>query len=176
MEEYKIISDSNNIILKKKENKFKLQFATKVKKNCNIIEIIKENKLYELLYLLNKDIVEEYKCKKISDKEDEIVFIMNKLDEDDDGTEKNYISINNSIIVEKNKAYIIGKKNNYISKKEDYKKFDVDNFNLKFHLKDEILELEMSFYYVGNKIPKFIEDLMGRFFKKILHRLKLYLE
>ena len=181
MDQYKIISDSNNIILKKKNNKYKLNFTTTINKSCNIIEIIKEHELYELLFLLNKDLIKSYKINNCSDNSEEIVFIINKLNDDDDDDSddlynKLYISISNIIKINKNNVQIKGTKNNFLLNDSTYTKFPIDNLNINLILSNDKIELELSFLYIGEKLPIYIEDLIGFFFKKVLLRFKLYFE
>ena len=183
MDNYKIISNTDNIILKKNNNnKYKLNFITTVNKSCNIINIIEQNKLYELLYLLNKDLIKSQQTTNCSNNSEDILIILNKLNEnnddaDDDQYNKLYITSTNNIKIHKNTVEIKGKKNNFMLNDNTYKKFEIDNLNINLNLlNDGKIEVELSFKYIGEQLPLYIENIIGFFFKKILCRLKLYFE
>ena len=68
MSTYKILTDKDDIILKKKDNKFKLETKKKVKLPCNIIELTENLEIYNLFKLLNEKLIN--KCKIIKNNSD----------------------------------------------------------------------------------------------------------
>ena len=64
--EYKIISTKNDIMMKKKDTKYKIEFDTTINTYDKLLEIIKQQKFYELIYLLNTDIIEKFESNNIT--------------------------------------------------------------------------------------------------------------
>lgn len=190
MNNYKIISDKDNIILKKNDNKFKLNSKSKVKKKCNIIELAENYEIYNLFKLLNEKLIHKLKIikKDNSDKKNEadiIIFFNNimKNDEDsedsedsnDDDNKNYYISFTNIINKKcENSITLFGNKNHISIDKENYKKMDIDNILLNITLVNDELEINLSFEYVGEKILIIMENTLGLVFRKIIKNLILY--
>jgi hypothetical protein len=61
MTEYKIITETDGFVLKKKDNCFKLEASKKVSFPCDVIEIIERFEIYNLLKLLNENIITKTK-------------------------------------------------------------------------------------------------------------------
>jgi hypothetical protein len=184
MNNYKIISDKDNIILKKNDNKFKLDSKSKVKKKCNIIELAENYEIYNLFKLLNEKLIHKLKIikKDNSEKKNEvdiIIFFNNimKNDEDsDDEDNKNYYISFTNIINKKseNSITLLGNKNHISIDKDNYKKMDIDNISLNIDLVNDELEINLSFEYVGEKILIIMENTLGLVFRKIIKNLILY--
>lgn len=182
MNNYKIISNKDNIILKKNDNKFKLESKSKVKKKCNIIELAENFEIYNLFKLLNEKLIHKLKIikKDNSDKKNEadiIIFFNNIMkDNDDSDDDKNYYISFTNIINKKsdNLITLIGNKNHISVDKENYKKMDIDNILLNIDLVNDELEIKLSFDYVGEKILIIMENTLGLVFRKIIKNLILY--
>ena len=181
MDKYKIISNIDNIELKKKNNKYKLNFITTINKSCNIIEIIEKNKIYELLFLLNKDLIKSQNITNCSNNNQDVLIVLSNLSDNDDDEDNQYnnfyISISNNTIITKNNVEIKGNKNNFVLNDKIYKKFEIDNLNINLNfINTDKIEVELSFKYIGETLPIYAEDIMGHFFLKVLRRFKKYFE
>ena len=181
MDKYKIISNIDNIELKKNNNKYKLNFITTVDKSCNIIDIIKQHKLYELLFLLNKDLIKSQNTTNCSDNNEDVLMVLSNFsdnsDDEDDQYNNFYISITNNIKISKNNIEIKGNKNNFVLNDKTYQKFEIDNLNINLNfINDDKIEVYLSFKYIGVKLPIYVEEIIGHFFSKILRRFKKYFE
>lgn len=188
MSEYKIITQAEEIVLKKKGNKFKLEASKKIKLPCNIIDNVENLEIYNQLKLLNENLIN--KCKIIQDEKnnetDIIIFLNdiianpdNETDSDSDEQDKQkkyYISFTNDINrISLNEIKVEGKKNSIKINLEDYKKLEIDNIfiNFKITSKSE-LQIIFKFNYIGEKIPIFVENTVGLVFRKIIKNLLKY--
>lgn len=189
MSSYKILTDKDDIILKKKDNKFKLETKKKVKIPCDIIKLAENFELYNLFKLLNEKLIS--KCKIINNssntnadsntfKSADILLCLNNIlkNEDDDSDESDenfYLTFTNSILKQDDKSILIGGKKNHISlDKEGWKKIEIDDISLQINLVGNELEINLSFKYIGEKMPIYAENTIGLIFRKIVKNLVLY--
>lgn len=178
--DYKIISKTDGIVMKKKNSKYKLEFETEIKSYDKFIEIIKRNKFYDLLYMLNKDIIESQKSEIISDTELNSLFLISIVESDEyDEFDKYYIKFNSHIeILESKSSFSASFKGKTIDYSHpDYVPIEIDDLKTKILIdkKKSSLEVILSFKFVEKKIPSHIEKSISLFFNKVLHRLKKYL-
>lgn len=180
MSTYKILTDKDDIILKKKDNKFKLETKKKIKLPCNIIELAESLEIYNLFKLLNEKIIN--KCKIIKNNSDsDIILCLNNIMEDEEdendneSDEKFYLSFTNTINKkDADSIVLIGKKNHISLDKEGWKKIEIDDIIIIINLSDSELEIKLSFEYIGEKMPIYAENTLGLVFRKIIKNLILY--
>lgn len=185
MSGYKIITEKEDIILKKKDNKFKLETNKKIKIPCNIIELVDKYEIFNLFKLLNEKIIT--KCKLIKNDLDnqtnstDIIlylnnFMKNEEDSDDNELDENfYLSFTSSIIKKTSKSIVLhGKKNHLNLEKEGYKKIQIDNILLSVDLENDNIEIKLNFEYIGEKLPMYAENTLGLVFRKMIKNLILY--
>ena len=170
---YKIISESEGMMLAKKDNKFKLEINSKVEKSCNILKMIDNNTFFDLLTKINPDILKETRIELDENDKTNIYLILNELDEDED--EKLYISFTSKIKhIDTNDIIIIGKKNELRIDDPNYKKIEIDNLLINVKLVDNMLSIKLKILYTGKQLPIFSENMIGHMFKKIFKRLLQY--
>jgi hypothetical protein len=189
MSEYKIITEADGIVLKKKDNKFKLEASKRIKVPCNIIESVENLEIYNLFKLLNENLIN--KCKIMQDdknNETDILIFLNDISSDsnansdsdsdnpDNKPKKYYVSFTNLVTRNgSNEIKIEGKKNSVKVNLDDYKKLEIDDIliNFKITSKSELLIL-FKFNYIGEKIPIYMENTIGLVFRKIMKNLLKY--
>ena len=184
MSTYKILTDKDDIILKKKDNKFKLETKKKVKLSCNIIELVESLEIYNLFKLINDKLISKCKIIKKNSTEntntDIILCLCNIMkDEEDnndyDSDENFYLSFTNTVSKkDANTITLTGKKNNIKIDKEGWKKIEIDDILIHINLSDGELEIKLSFEYIGEKMPMYAENTIGLVFRKIIKNLVLY--
>jgi len=183
MSTYKILTDKDDIILKKKDNKFKLETKKKVKPQCNIIKLAEDFEIYNLFKLLNEKLISKFKIIKnnsdsnLNKTADILLCLKNILkdDESDDSDENFYISFTNSVLKKNDNSIILtGKKNHISLDKEGWKKIDIDDITLTINLIEDELEINLNFEYIGEKLPIYAENTIGLIFRKIIKNLVLY--
>ena len=183
MSTYKILTDKDEIILKKKDNKFKLETKKKIKLPCDIIELAENSEIFNLFKLLNDKLISKCKIIKNNQNSDIILFLNNLMKSDDsdetdesDESDKNfYLSFTSEIVnKEKNSISLEGKKNHKSIDKEGWKKIEIDNIKFLINLIDDELEIKLSFEYIGEKMPIYAENTLGLIFRKIIKNLTLY--
>ena len=177
MNSYKIITDKDDIILKKKDNKFKLETKKKVKLPCDIINLVENLEIYNLFKLLNDKLINKYKIIKNNLDTDILLCFNNIINEDDDDNSDDnfYITFRNTITKNDiNSILITGKKNHISLDKEGWKKIAIDNILISINLIKDELEIKLNFEYIGDKIPIYAENTLGLIFRKIIKNLILY--
>ena len=200
---YKTIIDKDDIILMKKENKFKLEVTKKVNLPCDIINLTENLEIYHLLKLLNDKLITKCKIIKNTNEPDEFNinpsanvnpnpnpnansdillcfnnFFKNKDDSDSDSEsiDKNfYITYTNYITkIGNNNIKINGKKNFIRIDKDDYKKIEIDDILLHLELNGSELNIKLKFNYIGDKMPIYAENTIGLIFWKMIKNLSAY--
>lgn len=188
MSDYKIITDADGIILKKKNNKFKLEAVKKIKIPCNIIELVENLEIYNLLKLLNENLIHKYKIIKNNDNNDIILFLSDisnnetnsdsnseSESESNEKSKKYYISFADKITkISSNEIMINGLKNDIKVNLDDYRKMEIDNILIYFKIVNSELQILLKFNYIGEKIPIYMENLIGLIFRKIFKNLIKY--
>lgn len=178
--DYKLVSKNDDIVMKKKDNKYKLEFESKIKTYDKLMEIIKKQKFYELLYLLNKDIIESYEGTLKSDKNFDTLLTFSIIEDDEyDEFDKYYIRMNNNMEIEEHSKKIIVtiKGTGMEYKTKDYVKINVDDLKTKISIDKEKMEIDikLTFKFADKKMPTHIEKSVSLFFNKVIHRFKKYI-
>ena len=185
MSNYKIILDKDDIVLKKSDNKFKLEAKKEIKIPCDIISLTESLEIYKLFKLLNDKLITKYKIiKNTSDSNsnsDVLLCLKNFLkneedsDDDDDNNENLYITYTNFIKkTNNNNITLEGKKNNIKIDKTGWKKIEIDDIILNIEIIDSELVLKLKFTFIGDKMPIYAENTTGLIFRKIIKNLLAY--
>jgi hypothetical protein len=175
MSSYKILTNKDDVVLKKKDNKFKLETKKKVKLPCNIINLAENFEIFNLFKLLNEKLISKCKIMNINsstnlDKTADILICLNNI------LKKNYyLSFTNYILKQDDKSILLhGKKNHISLDKDEWKKIDINDITLQINLSGDELEINLSFEYIGDKMPTYAENTIGMIFRKIIKNLVLY--
>jgi hypothetical protein len=171
MSHYKIISESKDIMLLKKNNRFKLQINAKVKVPCDILEIIENNSFFNMLAKISGDMINKCMIEQTeNDNKTNIYLVLKELDEDED--EKLYISFTNKIKrIAHNNIIIIGKKNNLTVNQPHCKKIEIDELLINVILDGDKLHIKLKVLYVGEQLPVFSDNIIGYVFKKLFTKM-----
>ncbi len=177
----KIICSKDNIVLKRNEDfdTFSMSFHLK-NNNVNLKKIL-NIKLYTLLYELNKDVIEKVEILSESETNSMILLVFKQFGADF-GISKKYMCLYTEMETTENKIIMRSKtadidKNNLsgISKCEE---LSCPYINLFVTLKSDT---EASIEYVFNmqmeeELPIYMENMIGILMKKILLRVKEFIE
>ena len=177
---YNIICDKQNIILKKnKENKNFLLDLTLVNNNIDIKKII-SFKIYELMSELNKDIIEKILIEdtEMEDKKN-ILFVFKHICQEF-GIPKKYMYLETEIISDINDKNfkIIGRTIKYGGMIENSEQVNSDISLLNITLEEDNkmnLTYEFNIEFDEN-IPIYMENMFGLLMKKIFYNLKIFIE
>ena len=173
-----ILSNENDIIITFDNDDYTISFTGKYNDNANIRNIIKQNKLYELLYSLNKDIIEKYEMTSHNDVNnvDYILnfgtnmnnFFNNKL------TLKYKLNLfNKTYIINNDKFEIIGSSIN-TNTNITLSELNVKNLFICIEIiNNNIIKLNLSYNFIDSKLQK---NALVSVLSKIFLRLKNYLE
>ena len=177
---YNIICDKQNIILKKnKENKNFLLELTLVNNNIDIKKII-SFKIYELMAELNKDTIEKIVIKDTELKyKKKILFVFKHICQEF-GIPKKYMYLETEIISDVNRENfkIIGKSIKYDDVIENSEQVNSDISLLNITLEEDNkmnLTYEFNIEFDEN-IPIYMENMFGLLMKKIFYNLKIFIE
>ena len=178
MDNYNIICDKENIILKKnKENKnFILELS--VTNNNIIIKNIITFKIYELMAELNKDIIEKIEIIDTDlENKKKILFIFKHICQEL-GISKKFMFLETEIIINNNNYKIVGTSINYNKEIENSEQVSSDISLLDINLEGEHkmnLTYEFNIEFDDN-IPIYMENMFGLLMKKIFYNLKTFIE
>jgi len=184
MSSYKTIINKDNILLEKKDNKFKLEASIKVKLPCNIINLTENLEIFNLIKLLNNKIIT--KCKIITNSnniDSDIILCFNdnlqNVNSDSSDDLNNLIKIyyiTFSINIKKNNdnnIILLGKKNNITINKCNYKKIEIDNILFNIELVNSELNIKLKFIN-NTKVPIYAENAIGFMFFNFIKKLLVY--
>lgn len=183
MSNYKVILDKDDIVLKKKDNTFKLEAKKGIKLPCKIVEMVENMEIYNLFKLLNEKLVSKCKIMKDNTHPDVLLclknFISNEDDNEDDNEEEQddnyYLTFTNNIKKESNTKIVVeGKKNSITIDKDGWKKIEIDDVLMSFELEGTELSIKLKFTYIGEKMPLYAENTVGLVFRKIVKNLLAY--
>ena len=177
---YNIICDKQNIILKKnKENKNFLLELTLVNNNIDIKKII-NFKIYELMSELNKDIIEKILIEDTEmENKKKILFIFKHICQEF-GIPKKYMFLETEIRSDLNSENfkIIGTSIKYDGVIENSEQVNSDISLLNITLEEDNkmnLTYEFNIEFDEN-IPIYMENMFGLLMKKIFYNLKIFIE
>lgn len=179
--EYKIISNSDDILIKKKEDKYKLEFVSDIKNIDSFVKIISTQKFFELMYLLNKDLIDTFKFDAPNSTDSELLYTLSIIEDDEyDEFDKYFIKTTNKMEIKEDdpskfSCKIKGKSDSDF-KYKDYKKITLEDMNVIIQIdkKKSKCELGLSFKFKDKQIVH-VENMLSMLFKKVLYRLKKYL-
>ena len=174
----KIICSKYDILLTKNdendENMYNIKF--KIKNNFNIDKIINE-KLYNLIGLLNKDIIEKVEIvDKISENELNILYIFNRFGEEV-GISKKHLFMKCFIKKDTNKIEFIGSSIPY-NNSIDTDAIIYENGCLTITgFQTTELSIDYSFKItIDEDLPLYMTNLIGLLIKKLLYNFKVFID
>ena len=172
MNSYKKLCIKDNILLElcKSQRLYRLKFDIDMNEKDYMLlifeNVVKKN-IYNLLHTLNTDLIDEIKIINTTDQQDDILFTY-LIDLIEDKIEYKNIYFTNKTIIENNyKIKLIGTTTSSSN--------EIDNIKIIFTYTNNKLEVELSFNNTGKLKNDFFENINAFFFKKVLRRLKIYL-
>jgi hypothetical protein len=176
-EDWVFVISEKDISLFQNENNYKILFNVKNTENTynNIIDIVKDNDLFELLFELNKDLIESCSLKQLDSGTHYVNMkvINKKYDYFDYDNFTMHINYANRIEERKGVIYSIPFNNNNLEKNEIY----LSNFRIE--IGDEKDNVSFLIKYSFDKElfdSNLINTSLSMYILKILYRLKLYFE
>ena len=169
-----VLSNENGIIISLNNNDYKISFTSKYNDNANIRNIMKQNKLYELLYNLNKDIIEKYEFNS-SNGLDKVSYILNfgtTMNNffDNKISSKYVLNLSNKTsIISNDKFQIVGTTSNSNSN-SSY--LNVKNLSICIDIVNNNIVFNLSYNFSDSKLQK---NALVSVLSKIVLRLKNYL-
>jgi len=169
---YKVCDDKNILLEKNDFSSFRINLSinNNSNNNYNLIEIINQNELWNLLYELNKDIIEEYNYNKLTNENNEQIYI--KIKNIKKNEEFNNISLNIENIINKISDYeyqLYCFDINNINNKNK-----VDDFKINIKIVNNITIIDIDFTFNENTNDA-INTYIALYIKKIFYRLSKYL-
>lgn len=167
MIEPQIISNDKNIIIKRfNDLYYSIEFESSYDYSSNFSEIIDNKIIGNLLYELNKDLIQEYK--KIDEYE---LLIFDNINSNLDNNYYLYFkydleSINNLKILK----VILKELDEY-----DYEKIELDYINIYIDIENNYIRFKCELFY-KNKLSQFKIDMIILLLKKIIFRLSNYIK
>ena len=186
MDTNKIICSKDNIILKRhiidnnnnnnNNNNFTIDFQIINKLNLNMKDII-DNKLFNLIGIINKDIIEKSEIvNHISDNELDILYIFKRFGADL-GISKKYCFFKTIIQYNTNQIIIHSESIPYLENINEepiickYTKLYVTNYD------QSIIDIHYNFSInIEEELPIYMQNMLGILMKKILNNFKLFIE
>ena len=176
-EEWSLIVCEKNISLFQNNSLYKIIFDIKQSENTftNINEIVKENELFELLYELNKDIIDKFSADVTDNNRQKITMtIINKKTEYFNHPFFTiHIHYDKKIEGESCSIFSIPYTNNNVKENEIY----LSNFNINISKEESNIHFLINFSF-DEKIFEndLIKMTLSMYIQKIFYRLKLYFE
>jgi hypothetical protein len=178
-EEWYMICNEKDIILQKNDdNMYKIDFVLNEQNaDYSLINIISSNQLFDLLYELNKDIIETINT--INTENDSNYTVINIKNKNMDIIDEKilYIHFKYKYIFDTNKCIL---ESDLINKKEEDKKAIIymDNFKVEIkENKENLTKIHILFNF--NNIyyeSQLVNIAIAMYIKKIFYRLKMYFE
>lgn len=183
MSNYKTILDKDDIVLKKKDNTFKLEANKNIKIPSKILDMIESMEIYNLFKVLNPKLITKSKIMDASTSNPQILLCLKNFMENDEDQEENsnseenfYISFTNTIKEKDNSSITLeGKRNNLSIEKDGWKKLEIDDITFSAKLSGSELSIKLKFTYIGEKMPVYAENAIGLVFRKFVKNLMEYL-
>jgi hypothetical protein len=182
--EFTIISEKKNVLLEKNNlGDFRINIPVNTTiENESIFDIIKNKCFFDLLYELNKDIIEKFE---ITNDNNDVTIDDIKIIFKDVTNEDNVLDDNEEILINlKIKTNCISDtdyelsglniQNNSSIKNESV---NMENFLIKVEKKSsELINIKISFSIKDNEKPDFLKTYICLYFQKIFYKIKLYFE
>jgi hypothetical protein len=174
------VSNENNVKIEMNdENIYQISFSTKLNSNSNIRKIMQQNKLYELLKILNSDIIESYNIYSANEY-DCVEYIFNfgnyMSDFFDKSEEIKYCLnvINKTTQISNDKYQINGNTNpNYNG---SVKLAKITDITIVLNIEGENIIVFLYYQNNDSEFNKVQKKALVNILSKILGKLKLYLE
>jgi len=169
-----VLSNENGIIISLNNNDYKISFTTKYNDNANIRNIMKQNKLYELLYNLNKDIIEKYEFNS-SNGIDKVCYILNfgtTMNNffDNKISSKYVLNLSNKTSIISNDKFQIVATTSNSNSNSSY--LNVTNLSICIDIVNNNIVFNLSYNFSDSKLQK---NALVSVLSKIFLRLKNYL-
>lgn len=181
MDQYKILSETNGIVMKQKigTNKYKIEMVSSLESVDRAIDVFKKGKFFDLLHLLNKDIIDNYKSSN-----NEILVVLSVVDEEDDiygefdkyfinfKAETTHGDLNNDIVMFNIQTSIIR------TTHEDDVQIDLESFDVGVRIDrtKSNIKIVAKFTFADKKVLSHVKNVMGLFLNKAIGRLKKYFQ
>jgi hypothetical protein len=178
MDDYDILCSEKNIILKRDKNNFYYLSLEINENNSNentIYDVITNDSFFELLFELNKDILEKYNISDLPNNYKKIFYSLNLVDNEDFGDQNINLLFNiTTKIIDDNKCSI--------TSNNDLTNFSLDNnsenvflnsFSLDYE-KDDLSKLSIKFKL--DEYDDFKSYFISMYIKKTIYRIKKYFE
>ena len=182
--EFVVVSEKKNVLMEKNNlGDFRINISINPSnENDSIFDIIKNKQLFDLIYELNKDIIEKFEI--INDTNSDLIDYLKIIFKDvsnedsvlDEGEE---ILINLKIetnCINDTNYEINGLdiQNNTTIKNDS---ISMDNFFIKVEQQqDNLINLKICFSILDNDKPEFLKTYICLYFQKIFYKVKLYFE
>ena len=178
---FKILCNKENIYLSKDKEKNMYLLEFKVKNPKIFIPNLINFKIYELLFELNKDVIESVEIKRIINENEIDVLILFKQFGESFGIKKKFMYVNVQIEYSQNIIYI---RSNDLSLNDTsitnfYEPMKNDLSFIRIASSEDGHEIDLQNIFkmsVSDELPIFMENITGILMKKIFHRLKLFIE
>jgi hypothetical protein len=172
------VCDEKNILLEKNDdNMYKLTFDIYEdnENEFSVIDILKNDQLFDLLYELNKDLIESVDVSEKNNIKSVVIKIIN-INNEYNKDEKKTVHLNFAYTFQKNKCEIDSII--HIVKKDEDNPDNVyiSTFNMSFAEEGKITRVLLTFNVDDVVDNNLAQMYLGLYFKKILYRLKLYFE
>lgn len=176
---YKTVCNKHDIYLKrnKTENTYLINFMVK-NENVDLPNII-NFKLYDLLFQLNKDILEHVKIiEQPSSNEAHILFLFKQFGKEL-GIKKKYMFVKTNIEISNNTIIFHSTSMKYegdLTKGYDMLHDNCSDLRIFINNKHDIHFIYKFNIMMKDKLPIYMENLIGLLMKKIFYRLKIFIE
>lgn len=171
MEDFETIKNDNNVFFQKKQNsynEYRVISSHSLTKSTNIIDIVRNNALFDLIYQLNSDLIIEYKNKNNIIK---YVFSSDIMKEFGDSFA---LKISNSVnVISDNDCIITGASVPYNNNKYS-NIFFLNNLNIVFNISNNTFNVIFSYNIDNNKFNNREIELVSNFLTKIVSKLNAY--
>lgn len=168
------ICDKQNIILERSsQGNFKISMNIEQNSSdSDIFETIQKGDFFDLLYELNEDIIKTYKNTK-SEKDntiDNVEIIFNNVFDEDimDEYDEIYLRLKTQTIFTDNICKISGLNIDSVS--------NIENLLISMEKQKNIVQVQVFFDIIDNKISDIIKTYIGLYLKKIFYKIKMYFE
>ncbi len=175
MEKYFVIRENEELkfIEELKTNRFKLTYRSNLKNTKEFFNFFKNNKIYNLISLINKEYISKISIIKNTDSSDTIVYyIRNMLDIENKSSDIAYFCFTPEIVsLDHDHIVILGKQSDFIDQTNNLEKVTLEDLKIKITTNNDNgdIKIKVTFVQVGfNDIVKqFVFSLVNKVFKRI---------
>lgn len=182
-DQYKILSESNGIVMKQKigTNEYKIVMVSSLKSVDRAIDVFKKNKFFDLLHLLNKDIIDTYKST-----DSGVLVVLSIVDDEDDiygEFDKYFINFKPETVCvsdnfSKGKIMFNIRTSIIDTTHDDDVQINLENFDVGVGIDrdEQTIKIIAKFTFVDKKVLTHVKNVMGLFLNKAIGRLKKYFQ